>query len=147
MSYEWEDQNEKDDATRDLYTSDIVKNRERFEEILLGKRDTSDDTRYLVWCSPARFDHDPKNEMGAAGPFEAIQGALDLHCDGGWDWLVWDLKQDVGFSIESNTYIYAPMNEWAEQYFGLGSLEKTSSKRLHEFIEKATTVLKQRREL
>ena len=142
--YKWEDEEERATVERELYTSDLVVSREEFDKRLMGEDIVGKDTRYLIWCSPARMPFDLTNEMGAAGPLEAIQAALDLHCDGGWDWLVWDRKQNVGFDIDSNTYIYAPMNKWAEEYFGLGSLVKTSSERLREFINKATEVLKQR---
>lgn len=146
MSYEWEDKEEKERATKDLFTTSIIR-REEFDKRLLGRDYIADDTRYLIWSSPCRMLLDDKDEMGVSGPFEAIQGALDLHCDGGWSWLVWDVKQEIGFDVESNTYIYAPMNRWAEEFFGLGSLEKNSSARLHQFIEKATTVLKERGDL
>lgn len=143
-NYEWEDQNEKEMVMQQLCTTDILTNRTNFDGRLMGKDIVDDDTRYLVWSLPARVSFDPKNEEGAKGPLEAIQMALELHIDGGWHWLVWDTKQNVGFRIESNSYIYAPFERWAHESYGPPGFARKSTEYLREVIEAAQAVLKER---
>ncbi len=146
-NYEWEDQKEKEMVMQQLCTTNILSSRQNFENRVLGKDIDDDDKRYLVWPVPVSASFDPKNEDGAKGPLEAIQMALELHVDDGWDWLVWDTKQNVGFGIESNTYIYAPVARHYQKHSGPPGFRDRSSQYLREVIDAASAVLKERGEL
>lgn len=142
--YEWTSEEEKQIVQRKLETECIISDPDVFLSMLKGEEIIDKDTRYLVWMAPARFLFDPKNDDGVSGPLEAIQGALDLHLDGGWDWLVWDVRQKVGFSIDTNSYIYEPLEAWAEKRMVLDSM---GSGDLRSLIDQAREVLKKRGEL
>ena len=146
--YEWDKEDERIAVERDLYTKDIIPSRKQFDEIM-GKMEEGahDDVRYVVFMNPCIYTFDPKNDSGAAGPIEAIQACIEGHLDGGWNWYVWDRKQKVGFEIESNSFIYAPIDAWAKRQFGPASFQEQSSQYLREVIDAATSVLKGRTEL
>lgn len=142
--YKWEDLEEKEKVERALVTTSLIPDTDAFKKILAGDNAFDKDTRYLVWMAPCRFSFDPEGEEGVEGPLEAIQSAVDLHLDGGWDWLVWDRRQGVGFSIDSNTYIYAPLEKWAEKYYGIDALPRRSTEYLRKIVEAAQDVLRHR---
>ena len=102
-----------------------------------------DDTRYLVWMAPAQFAFDKENEVGVRGPLEAIQSALELHLDGGWDWLVWDRAQRVGFRVEANPFIYEPLAALIDKMMLLDDMQSSDILNL---IDEANLILEKRAE-
>lgn len=145
FDYEWEDEKEKELVLRKLQTDSIISSKDEFRTILTGDMILDGDTRYRVWAMPAGYPFDLKNENGVPGPLEAIQGAVELHVDGGWNWLVWDLKKQVGFAIESNTYIYAPLEAHYAERYSPKNFHKRSSAELREIAEAARGVLAARK--
>ena len=144
--YEWEDEYEKGVVLRKMQTECIVSSHDRFTKILMGKGIIDVDTRYVVWAAPSRYSFDANDGEGVSGPLEAIQAAIELHVNGGWDWLVWDQKADVGFSIDANTYIYAPMEAHFAERYSPENFDKRSTEDLRTIIYAAQSVIKQRGE-
>jgi hypothetical protein len=143
--YQWESESEKEEVTRSLATRGLIPSYEEFKKTVQGyhiKLETYTQPRYIVWPYPVAvpFNRDSPDE-GVQGPLEAIQWALDIHLDGGWDWLVWDRQQKIGFHIDSNSYIYAPLDAWAEERFGIASFPKRSSEQLKKIVDAAQAVL------
>ncbi len=144
-TYEWGDGDEKEAVERSLFMDSLIPNRQDFDQQLKYLDDhATEDIRYVVYMSPGIYGYDPKNKTGAAGPLEAIQAVLGGQVDGGWNWYVWDRKQGVGFEIESNSYIYAPLDAWAESNFGPKGFQGRSTQYLREVIDAAQSVLKER---
>ncbi len=147
--YKWEDEKEKEAVLRKMQTECIVPTREEFQKKLVGNLsplNLKDDARYRVWTMSSEYPFDLKNEEGVSGPLEAVQSAVDLHVDGGWNWLVWDLQQQVGFRIDANTYIYAPMEAHFAEHYSPKNFEKRSTADLREILERAQAVLDARKE-
>lgn len=144
--YQWDDLEEKKKVERALVTSSLIADADAFRRILVGDNLCAKETRYMVWMAPCQYAFDSEGKEGVEGPLEAIQGALDLHLDGGWDWLVWDRHQKVGFSIDSNTYIYAPLESWAEEHFGIASFPKKSTAYLQRIRNSVEAILRDREE-
>jgi len=145
IRYEWPDLKEKEVVLRDLYLKGIINSRSLFEAGLFHlEKNAGKDIRYIVYMSPGIYSHDDKNEEGVAGPLEAIQSAIEAQVDGGFRWYVWDKKQECGFSIDANTYIYAPLDAWAQHHYGPASFSKRSTKDLREIVQAATEVLNDR---
>lgn len=144
VDYKWDDPVEKEKVERGLITTSLVPDADAFKKILSGDNVFDKDARYMVWMAPAQYAFDSEGKEGVEGPLEAIQGAVDLHLDGGWDWLVWDRVQQVGFSIDSNSYIYAPLEKWAEKYYGIESLPKKSTEYLQSVRKTVEAILEDR---
>lgn len=145
--YQWQDENEKDAVERSLILQSLLSNKENFENRIKGKDikfESATNPRYIVWVHPVGVMFDPSGEDGVHGPLEAIQWALDLHLDGGWDWLVWDRVQNIGFHVEPNGYIYAPLEAWAEERHGVTSFSQKSTQDLRKIVDAAQAVLRDR---
>ena len=146
--YKWEDEKEKEAVLRKIQTECIIPTKELFQKKLVGNLSLAglkDDTRYRVWSTPSTYPFDLKDEEGVSGPLEAVQAAVELHVVGGWDWLVWDLQQQVGFSIEANSYIYAPMEAHFAERYSPKNFGKRSSEDLKAIIDAAQSVLAERK--
>ena len=145
-NYKWENEDEKELVLRKMQTEYIVTTRDKFLKILTGDMILDGDTRYRVWAMPSGYQFDPKSEDGVPGPLEAIQGAIELHVDGGWNWLVWDLQKQIGFTIEANSYIYAPLEAHYAEHYSPKNFHKRSTVDLREIAEAARGVLAARKE-
>lgn len=106
---------------------------EAFEEMVFKHHRLE---RFIVCPSPGQFHLDLNNEIGAASPIDAIHHYIDLFICG-YTFYVWDQVSKRAFCIDSNEYIYQPLDEFVESEVR-NSVQKSRAPGVAELLKQAS---------